>query len=1214
MPPAPPSTEARKKPPPPPAKDKTKPEAAKPEAGRPAPGKTAGKQPAETGKPGGAATSRPPEPAKQGTGKQTGARTEEAVKAGDARSAADKRIDRLAVRAKMAVSAPGDAVEREADHVADKVMRSLDGEESGAVRNTNRDPEPPSISRQPADDAAKNPAARPTVPADFAKDLGSGMPIDAANRARFERQFGRDFSAVRIHADAKADSAAKQIGARAFTLGENIAFAAGEYEPDTPEGQRLLAHELTHVVQQGDGVTRMVMRANGSGGGGGTGGGSGNAEFIVNAPLQIPPIKARHASTYQLLAGQNRLRRPKAYSAETRGTNQRSNWLGQKSKIDLGGIPAKHKTTSGSWLLPLQGLGGAKGLTLTASNDAELKDQLIVPAWDKDGVNASFDVDHMVEIQVGGEDGPTNYELLKSSPNRSVGGSLSREVKNSVKAELVHYQPPSKKTLPPVPGVTTMPTNPTPDFVLTNYEVVFKTVQGRDRESKTNPEAKSQFWTTKELLSAQTVTQLLPNTPESDLKGTAKSIALLSPTGNLLITRLPFDGTNVSVPKGGRDGIAGFTIEAVTLTVPATSLTGATAVAEGTSVGQVEGKLDLGSAVTIDTTKNYALPLQKATNDLAVKIGSGAPPAGSAARFIPATFTPLSPMEISDITISRGVYAKTLVRPTHPALAGIEIPGQVRNGEVGIFHTVDVTQLTKSLNVPGLTVDGASITIGYNGKDVSVAGNANFTIRNFGQGELTAKLDSSKRFELEGGFRADPRLFDQADMKMWYRSEEGFGAKGTLAITNPNKIRGIKSASVNASYQKGVFHADGSVQPNLPGVENVGLSVTYGPDASGATSLSIAGDVKLAAGIPGISGGDVHVTLVQKDDAWKVSASGSIKPNLPLEAPAITINYDDGLFDGKASAGFNKGIFSGKVDVGLTNRAVTPEGKLSGTEPGTSLTLYGGGSVTARITEHLQGGVGLQVRPDGTVLISGKIGIPAAVTVFDQYPAPGKDRRSLLTLPTLAIPLVGAPGAGVSLNITGGVEGYAHIGPGKLTSAEISVQDFNPAQPDSLKISGKGAFNVPAEAGVDAAMQAGLSAGAVISLEAGVKVTAGVAAEAKVTPQVDIDWTPSAGLHLHAELAASVTPKLRFGVNGYVSVLAGAFGVNYELWRKDWQLAEKEAGSNLSIGITVPVDYYSDSRGIVFDPNQVTFQVPSLDVDTLRGLLNDNGTETVERG
>ena len=78
----------------------------------------------------------------------------------------------------------------------------------------------------------------------------SGQPLEAATRAFMEPRFGHDFSRVRVFADASADNAARAVQARAYTIGRNIVFGAGEYAPGSVNGKRLLAHELTHVVQQ----------------------------------------------------------------------------------------------------------------------------------------------------------------------------------------------------------------------------------------------------------------------------------------------------------------------------------------------------------------------------------------------------------------------------------------------------------------------------------------------------------------------------------------------------------------------------------------------------------------------------------------------------------------------------------------------------------------------------------------------------------------------------------------------------------------------------------------------------------------------------------------------------------------------------------------------------------------------------------------------------
>ncbi|GLH74136.1 hypothetical protein GETHLI_26380 [Geothrix limicola] len=80
-----------------------------------------------------------------------------------------------------------------------------------------------------------------------------GQPLDPATRAFMEPRFGQDFSRVRVHADAGAAASAREVGARAYTVGRHIVFGPGGFSPASPGGRELLAHELTHVVQQGPG-------------------------------------------------------------------------------------------------------------------------------------------------------------------------------------------------------------------------------------------------------------------------------------------------------------------------------------------------------------------------------------------------------------------------------------------------------------------------------------------------------------------------------------------------------------------------------------------------------------------------------------------------------------------------------------------------------------------------------------------------------------------------------------------------------------------------------------------------------------------------------------------------------------------------------------------------------------------------------------------------
>ncbi|MGB9750789.1 eCIS core domain-containing protein [Roseiflexus castenholzii] len=105
----------------------------------------------------------------------------------------------------------------------------------------------------------------PAVESDIDAMHGGGAPLDRETRAFMEPRFGHDFSQVRIHADARAATVARSLDALAFTVGNDIAFALGQYQPGSDEGRALLAHELTHTIQQTGGAARVQRQEAGEG-------------------------------------------------------------------------------------------------------------------------------------------------------------------------------------------------------------------------------------------------------------------------------------------------------------------------------------------------------------------------------------------------------------------------------------------------------------------------------------------------------------------------------------------------------------------------------------------------------------------------------------------------------------------------------------------------------------------------------------------------------------------------------------------------------------------------------------------------------------------------------------------------------------------------------------------------------------------------------------
>ena len=144
------------------------------------------------------------------------------------------------IQTKLAIGASNDPLEQEADRVADQVMAaSAHSSVSGA---------PPRIQRY----AKQTTEGSDIAPASVDHVLaGPGRALGQALRQDMEQRFGHDFSRVRVHSGAAAEQSAREVDANAYTVGHNIVFGTGQYAPGAQEGRRLLAHELTHVVQQG---------------------------------------------------------------------------------------------------------------------------------------------------------------------------------------------------------------------------------------------------------------------------------------------------------------------------------------------------------------------------------------------------------------------------------------------------------------------------------------------------------------------------------------------------------------------------------------------------------------------------------------------------------------------------------------------------------------------------------------------------------------------------------------------------------------------------------------------------------------------------------------------------------------------------------------------------------------------------------------------------
>src|SRR5205807_5303954 len=156
------------------------------------------------------------------------------------------------IQTKLTINQPGDVYEQEAERVAEQVIQvetPASSEAPSTSQNARLGADDLFTRKEASDTSVHETASAPPL-VDEVLSSGGGQPLDESTRSFMEPRFGHDFSQVRVHTDERAAESARSVNALAYTAGQDVVFGGGQYEPGTNEGKKLLAHELTHVVQQ----------------------------------------------------------------------------------------------------------------------------------------------------------------------------------------------------------------------------------------------------------------------------------------------------------------------------------------------------------------------------------------------------------------------------------------------------------------------------------------------------------------------------------------------------------------------------------------------------------------------------------------------------------------------------------------------------------------------------------------------------------------------------------------------------------------------------------------------------------------------------------------------------------------------------------------------------------------------------------------------------
>jgi len=984
---------------------------------------------------------------------------------------------------------------------------------------------------------------------------GSGRPLDSGVRSRIESSLGTDMSHVRVHDDPSARAAASALNARAFTHGSDIWMGPGESSGDLG----LLAHEATHVVQQGSAAQRMVQRAKGA---------PPTAVPPTTAAaalpdlktFRLPPIKERHRRVYDAWAQQGKLKRVPGYPFKRGSPDQRDSvWLAD------GGVTLPQERLDTIGLTP--SFAGTKtvevGTHTRTGNLKTLTNFLKTPQWDRTGNWEDFpmEVDHIVELQVGGWDGSSgaantieNMELLDKSSNASAGARTKESIRNNV----VRY----------LEATTGLPAKASDveDYLKDNPIDFDRVVPG------TEGSAGGRWWSRAEIQAGDHLTPVkdIGNVGEF---GSAASFALVS-AGGTLLAQWPglAQGQTIPVPAApDHQHVAGLIISSISVQANAADA------AKNAQVGSVQATLELPPQLKKVQTP-FPVPLHK-MGQYSAYLGN--PPAIGGTDFAPLSLITFEPPVIDGAELVAGAR----LTPSLPLLGTTPIDVVLRGGHLALVYFYSAGEL--ALPLPGIHIDDATLGIMVGTEGFRAEGAVYFSVDRLGHGSLTAGVDGSGNFEAGGSFDFDSKLFDQARIEIWYR-DRSFGGRGTLRITQPGKVRGIRSLDATATFSETHVEASGTVAPDIPGVETATLGIEY----SEAEGLVIRGSATLGRGVPGISSGSLDAEVRRPTGApgFQLFAHGTAVPAIPGINTTLEVTYDNGALTLFGHADYSRGLLSGALDLGVTNRVLDAAGQPTD-EIGIELKVYGGGTLTVRIAPWLQGTVGVRFAPNGEVTVAGEIALPSQTEIFSRK----QINKSLFNI-AIQVPIF----PGVVAEIGGGLSAEAGIGPGVIDQLRLGIT-YNPAHEEQTHVTGDAHLNIPADAGLRLAVRAGIGLGitgasATGGLEIGGMLGLAGAAEAGV----HIDWLPSTGLRIDAYGDIHAEPIFRFDISGYVSVRV----LGFEVYGNTWRFASYEFGSNLRFGIRFPIHYV---QGQPFDIslNDVEFTVPDIDPGAiLHGLVD----------
>ena len=1110
------------------------------------------------------------------------------------------------------VSSPHDPEEREAEATASRILRSLSpaarlvhapATDAAPIQRAARLEEEPPIAR--ASLLEERPLARSEDGAGAADDggvatdevsseieaAGSGSALDSSVRRQLEPGFGADFSGVGVHTDARAARLSEQLGARAFTVGQQVFFGRGQFQPHTDEGRHLLAHELTHTLQQRGGLRGKLWRAAKKPapkkptlpakpvGKLKTGLLDPKARTVTFDLLPIPGFKNK-AHRGQLYAA-TKLRRRKGATVSREGTQQRKNWEDDllsavRARVEkLGEAHRKGQgADAGTPLVYEVAASGGSGDRYFFGGPTTIARRLTRPDWYLvQGLarDRAYEVDHIVEWQLGGIDDPTNYELLDASTN----GSSGNAIKNSIQARVDAFVKATGGAL----GYDG-------EAVKTGFDLVFQGVS-----PTLNPKqiAATMFWTRDQIRGLQHLRGLKVVEP-SEIGGKT-FVRLFGSPGGGSSRKYSWSvhdergGTEKPTQGAERSWLSPWVITHKRFRSEGPAKAGGGRGELPESFGMLRVHLPKGDPVFLPVAPRN-IPLDRAVAE-APRAGRLVPSRialGLQARY----FSPVELPELEADGVS-GLVGQGRILPDLSLLRGLELGLRMHAGETRVFAAFDATRFASQLPAPLRVTEGAVELFYSTRKGWGAEGRLGLAIDRVGSGSVSAGMSSRGGFRLAGDFSFDTTLFDPARVAFVYERGQ-WSAEGTIGLP-PKRIPGVQGGNLTVRYANDQFSVLGSFLVEVPKLAKGELQVSW----SQSQGLRIVGEnIQLSANIPRVREASGRFSLQQRqgEPGWKLAAALKARIAIPgFESFELSGAYDDGLYEASIDTTIQRGPATIQALVGFTNSPVGVGGLPMAGAPLEQPIFFGRGLATVRM-HGMQGSAAIDVSREGVIRVEGRLEVPNDLVVIPDSATPSFDRE-MLPFKGISMFLFGIPGvASLSATLNGGLRAKANIGAGVIRGAYLSV-NYTLGEEDSLRISGGFLFYMPAEASIAGSIAVGLRARVLVFVLGGtIQLTVGGGIRADLSIPVNGSWDRRRGFAIETKIQITGRPFVFIDVGGSIYFDLDLWLASWTLHRKPFNLFHKELGSDLALRVSVPIAW-SREKGLDFSWDKVDIGFPS---------------------